>query len=241
MRCSFLSLLPLFVAFISIVTDTCLGSPTNHDQHKRINDGAAQLLDAFRFHPATSLAASEGANRDLPRERDIPISSRNPSAVMIHRHNHIVNQLQLHSGSSSLDKRSLSLVADLTILGFKLIWDHADVIVSSSLAYYRTTEYYKNMTILAGGEFSFGPTVQNYVITYGVFRLTFSILAEEIAKAFPNGFGEFIQGFAEMMLVLTAGVVIGTYTLLAFSVTLSIWITMVIVENAKWPDLVSGP
>lgn len=133
-------------------------------------------------------------------------------------------------------------------MGFRLIWDNADVIVSSTLAYYRTTEYYANMTILAGGEFEFGPTTQNFMITYGVFRLMFGIwanavagIAEEIAKEFPNGIGPFVREFAEVMLALTAGVVIGTYRVLAWSVTVSVWITMIVVENAYLPDMVTGP
>lgn len=155
-----------------------------------------------------------------------------------------MDHLRLHSGDSQLANRSL--VSDLTFMGFRLIWDHADVIVSSTLAYYRTTEYYKNMTILAGGEFSFGPTTQNYMITYGVFRLTFEIMAEavtgiaaQLAREFPNGFGHFVQEFAELMLLLMAGVVIGTYRVLAWSVRTAVWITMVIAENAE--DLVTRP
>ena len=157
-----------------------------------------------------------------------------------------MDRLRLHSGDSSLAKRSLA--GDLTVMGFKLLWDHADVIVSSSLAYYRTTEYYKNITILAGGEFGFGPTVQNYMITYGALRLTFEPIAEasafiagELAKEFPDGFGQFMREFAGMMLGLTAVIVFGTYTILAFTVMFSIRITMAIVENAPMPELITTP
>ena len=158
-----------------------------------------------------------------------------------------MDHLRLHSSrDSQLGKRSLA--GDLIVMGFRLIWDQADVIVSSTLAYYRTTEYYANMTMLAGGEFRFGPTTQNFIITYGVFRLTFAAIAdavtgiaEEIAKVFPDGIGEFVKEFAEVMLTLTAVVVIGTYKVLAWSVTVMFWITMVIVENADLPDMVTGP
>lgn len=151
-----------------------------------------------------------------------------------------MDHLRLHSSDSPLAKRSLA--SDLTFMGFRLIWDHADVIVSSTLAYYRTTEYYRNMTILAGGEFEFGPTAQNFMITYGVFRLFFGIWVDAVTgmarELFPNGIGQFVREFAEVMLVLTAGVVIGTYRVLAWSVTTAVWITMVVVENADMRDLV---
>ena len=119
------------------------------------------------------------------------------------------------------------------------------MIVSSTLAYYRTTEYYKNITMLMGTEFSFGPTVQNHIITYGVFRLTFSVMANVVAgiasDAFPNGFGQFLVDFAQVMLTITTVAVIGTYRILAYSAAVSIWVTMVIVENANARDMVTGP
>ncbi|CAF9934784.1 MAG: hypothetical protein ALECFALPRED_006088 [Alectoria fallacina] len=186
--------------------------------------------------------APDGSNRSIRRRRDISAPSNHPSPALLQRHNHIMDHLRLHSSDSPLAKRSLA--SDLTVMGFRLIWDHADVIVSSTLAYYRTTEYYRNMTILAGGEFEFGPTTQNFMITYGVFRLTFGIWANAvtgiIGEIAPNGIGQFVQEFAEAMLALTAGVVIGTYRVLAWSVTTAIWITMVAVENADVRDLVNG-
>ncbi|CAF9933425.1 hypothetical protein IMSHALPRED_009353 [Imshaugia aleurites] len=130
-------------------------------------------------------------------------------------------------------------------MGFRLIWDHADVIVSSILAYQRTSEYYANMSMRADGEFGSGPTV---VITYGVFRLTFAIVADavmgmaaEFAELLPNGFGEFVKEFALLMYLISLTVVIGTYTVLALAARVAVWITMVIVDNADLPRIVSGP
>ena len=191
-------------------------------------------------------ASFDAGHTHFPHKRDILTLSNHPSPALLQRHDHIMGHLRLHSRSDSpLTKRSLA--SDLAVMGFRLIWDNADVIVSSTLAYYRTTEYYANMTILAGGEFEFGPTTQNFMITYGVFRLTFGIMveilggiAEEIAKNFPNGIGQFVREFAELMLMLTAGVVIGTYRVLAWSVMVAIWITMEVIENAGLPDLVNG-
>lgn len=157
-----------------------------------------------------------------------------------------MNSLRLHTEHSPLAKRTL--VRDLTVLGFKLIWEHADVVVSSSLAYYRTTEFYKNMTIIAGGEFSFGPTTQNFIITYGVLRLIFEPVAvavtdirDEIAREFPDGIGLFVAMFAELMLGLTAAVVFVSFRVLVWSVGLAWWVTMVIVDGREIPELVTPP
>lgn len=249
MRCLFLPFLPLFVAIFLVFADISFGSPANHNHRKeaiRSHNFPARPLDGPKLHAIETRAASDGSGRHLRRKRDMSTPSNNPLPALLQRHDHIMDHLRLHSSDSPLAKRSLA--SDLTFMGFKLIWDNADVIVSSTLAYYRTTEYYANMTILAGGEFEFGPTTQNFMITYGVFRLTFGIfaanvagLAQEIAKGFPDGIGQFVRGFAETMLVLTAGVTIGTYRVLAWSLTVAVWITMIVVENADLPVMVTGP
>ena len=249
MRRSILSFLPLLVATFLIIADTSFGSPSYHDPRRpsiNAESAPARSLDAPHFHAVKKEAAPDTNNLHLRHKRDILNPSGHPSAALIQRHNHIMNRLRLHSGDSSLAKRSLA--GDLMVMGFKLLWEHADVIVSSSLAYYRTTEYYKNITILAGGEFRFGPTVQNYMITYGCLRLMFEPMAEaaagiagEIAGNFPDGFGQFMVEFAEMMLLLTAGLVMGTYIILAFTVTFSFRIIMAIVENAPMPEMITTP
>ena len=249
MRCSILSFLPLLVATFLVIADTSFGSPSYHDPRKpsiNAESAPARSLETPNFHAVTKKAAPDTDNWHLRHKRDILNPSGHPSAALMQRHNHIMDRLRLHSGDSSLAKRSLA--GDLTVMGFKLLWDQADVIVSSSLAYYRTTEYYKNITILAGGEFGFGPTVQNYMITYGFLRLTFepivetsAVIAGELAKEFPDGFGPFMREFARMMLALTAVVVFGTYTILAFTVMFSIRIVLAIVENAPMPELITTP
>ena len=53
----------------------------------------------------------------------------------------------------------------------------------------------------------------------------------------PDGLEQFVKHFAELMLRLTAGMIIGTHNILAFSVRASFWITMVLVGNAQSPAL----
>lgn len=249
MRCSILSFLPLLLATFLVIADTSFGSPSYYDPRKPsidVESSPDRSLDTPHFHAVTREAAPGTDNWHLRHKRDILNPSGHPSAALIQRHNHIMDRLRLHSGDSSLAKRSLT--GDLMVMGFTLLWDHADVIVSSSLAYYRTTEYYKNITLLAGGEFRFGPTVQNYMIAYGCLRLTFEPMADafahiagELAREFPDGFGPFMRGFAQVMLGMTAVIVFGTYTILAFTVMFSIRITMAIVQNAPMPELITTP
>ena len=252
MRSSILPFLPLLVATFLLMADGSTGSPTiptNHDRHKDLIDAQivpARSSDAPSCHAVTRMAALDGENRHLQRGTDMPNPSNQPSLALMQRHNHITDQLRLHSGGSSPAKRSLA--GDLKVMGFILIWDHANVIVSSYLGYYRTIEYYMNITILAGGEFKRGYTVLNYIITYGAFRLVFTPvvdamadIAAAIAEVFPNGFGQFMREFAEVMLTVITGVLIGTFAVLASGVRLSIWITMTIVEHAQTPPLVTWP
>ena len=70
----------------------------------------------------------------------------------------------------------------------------------------------------------------NCVIAYGSFRQLFVVL---VTFFFPDGLEQFVRDFAELMLRLTAGVIIGTHSILAFSVRASFWITRVLVENAQ--------
>ena len=249
MRYSNIPSLLLLVARFLVVAGIAVGSPAIKNQHERSFEARSisePSSDDPNRHAVARMNAPEWGQGKMRRIRDtVDPANHDLSPALIQRHNYIMDQLRLHSGDSSLAKRSLA--GDLTIMGFRLIWDQADVIVSSTLAYYRTTEYYKNITMLMGTEFSFGPIVQNHIITYGVFRLTFApmagvvaAIASDLAAVFPNGFGQFLQEFAEVMLAITTVVVIATYRILAFSVTASIWITMVIVENADLRDMVTG-
>ena len=163
--------------------------------------------------------------------------SNHPSPALMQRHNHIMDGLRLHAGDSSLAKRSLA--GDLTVMGFQLIWDHADIIVGSSLAYYRTSELYRNITIRAGAQAA-DRTMLTYIITYGGMRLVFEAAYDAVtgiivgmAAEFPNGFGEFVKDFAETMLLLTEVAVLIPFIVLAYSAKFSFWITMTIVQIAR--------
>ena len=52
-------------------------------------------------------------------------------------------------------------------------------------------------------------------------------------KFHPSGLIQFVEDFAILMLQLTAVVVFGTDTILAFSVRVSLWRTVVYVESAE--------
>lgn len=240
--------LTLFVATFLLIAEISFASPTtptNHDGHKNsINAQKARSLDTPNSNAVTRMAAPDGDNKHLQRRMNMLNPSNQPSLALMQRHNHIMDRLRLHSADSSLAKRSLA--SDLTVMGFKLVWVYADIITSSYIAHFRTTELYRNITIRNGAK-SADRTVIRYIITYGSLRLTFepvassvAYIAAEMAREFPFGFGEFMAGFAEVMLTLTWLVVLIPFTVLAAGVRLSIWITMVIVENADLPSLVTG-
>ena len=230
------------MTILLVIADLSLASPAYQDRDSNsigTHNVTVRSLDIPDFHAVARMAAPKGGERNLPNKRDKLDLSNRPSPALIQRHHHILDHLRLHSASPPLARRNLA--GDLIIMGFRLIWDHADIIVSSYLAHHRTTEYYQKLIIEIGTEFRHGPTVQNYIISYGVLRLTFSILAEEVARSFPQGIGPFMQEFAQVMLLITTHVVIGAYTILAYSAMLSIWITMAIVNNGPEPGLVTVP
>ena len=239
MRCSFL---PLLGSIFLMTANIAFSSPTNHNQNKEPiipHSVPAQALAIPNYHANTRRAASHVDNGHLPHKRDLLTASNHPSSALLQRHDRIMDRLRSHTSDSPLAKRSL--VGDLTFLGFRLIWDHADIIVASSLAYYHSTEYYANITALAGDDVEFRPTT---IIAYGVFRLTFGIVADAvtgIANELAFDMGQFVEAFARFMLLLTAGVVLVTYRLLAWSATVAVWITMVVVDNADLPPMVTGP
>ena len=248
MRCSLLLVSHLVATVFLSIADVSLSSPTTHDHHKDPISPHSIPPASLDIPGPRAIARSSPARHDrhLRHKRAILTPSNHPSPYLLQRHDHIMDRLGLHTEHSPLAERGL--VRDLAVLGFKLIWEHADVVVSSTLAYYRTTEFYKNMTIIAGGEFSFGPTTQNFMITYGCFRLLFEPMAEvvagiadEIAREFPDGIGSFVAGFAEVMLGLTAAVVMVSFRVLVWSVTMAWWITMVIVDGREIPELITPP
>ena len=245
MRCSPLSLLQLSVAIYLNITVVSSSSPSDHGQHKGPTDTHRDLAPSFeipKLDTVARVAAPGGSESHFRRKRDILDPSDQPSAALYQRHNHIMQRLRLQSYGPSLAKRTLA--GDLTVMGFQLIWDNADVVFASSVAYSHTTEFYKNTSILAGGELRLARAELTHVIEYGFFRLTFTPvvarMAEELAQTFPHGVGQFIGSFADLMLLLTAVVIFATFRILAFSAGVSIWITMVIIENAPLPNMITG-
>lgn len=248
MRSLLLPFLTLFVTTFLIIAEVSFASPTtptNHDRHKNlINVQKVRSLDTPNSNAVTRMAAPGGPNKHLQRRMNMLNPSNQPSLALMQRHNHIMDRLRLHSADSSLAKRSLA--GDLIVMGFKLVWDYADIIVSSYIAHFRTTELYRNITIRNGAK-SADKTVIRYIITYGSLQLIFEAAAKaavdigaEMAREFPFGFGEFMAGFAEVMLALSGLAIIIPFAILAVGVRFSIWITMAIVENADPPNLIAG-
>ena len=92
-------------------------------------------------------------------------------------------------------------------------WEHAERGRLLGLPHYHITESYTNLTEFDGMEF--GITRLNCVIAYGSFRQLFVVLVTLFTS---DGLEQFVRDFAELMLRLTAEVIIGTHSILAFSV-----------------------
>ena len=248
MRCSPLSLLHLSVMILLTSTDASLSSLSNHDQHESATDSHRELAPSWDIPEKDAVVRVAAPNRSKSHpwpKRDILDASDQPSAALSQRHNHIMHHLQFHTRGSSLAKRNLA--GDLTVMGFQLIWDNADVIFSSSLAHWRMTEFYKNLSTLAGGDLRLARAELTHIINYGSFRLTFTPvahagfrIAEELAQVFPHGVGEFIAIFSDLMVLLAAVVVFAAFNILAFCLGMSIWITMIVIANAPLPNMITG-
>ena len=148
-----------------------------------------------------------------------------------HRHDAVMYQMgYLHP---NITERSLAL--GLTVAGFQLLWQHMDIIVAARIEYYRTTDFYQKIILqLPHGEWQGGPTTQNIIITYGVFKLVMTCIGlnHELSVAF-------VEDFANLMLALLQMVTIVTYTLVAFTAGWAIWITMAIVDGHQ-QDLIGS-
>ena len=243
MRCPSVA---LFMATLLVIADISFGSPANLNRHSdsiSAHSVPVRSLTIPSSHAVAMPAAPKDVNSHLPHKRHKLDLSNRPSPALIQRHHHILEHLGLHTASAPSPPASIkrSLTSDLIVMGLVLIWDHADVIISSYLAHHRTTTYYQDLIRELGTEFSFGPTVQNHVIAYGCFRLTFSFIPSSDVREFAHGIGPFIREFASVMLLITSHVVMATYRVLAWSAMVSIWITMVIVENGQEPDVITVP
>ena len=105
---------------------------------------------------------------------------------------------------------------------------------TSVLARYHITGFYADETKIDGK--GLGITRLNCVIANGSVRLLVMVVGNNFA---PDGLEQFVKHFVELMLRLTAGVITGTHSILAFSVRVSFWVTRLLAENAQGPVLVN--
>ena len=248
MHCPLLPLVYISVTMFLAVTDASLSSFSNHDRPKSAIDSHRELAPSWDTPKKDAVVRVGALNRSKSHswpKSDLQDPSDQQSAALSQRHNYIMHHLRFHTRGSSLAKRTLA--GDLSVMGFQLIWDNADVIFSSTLAHWRMTEFYKNISTLAGGDIRLARAELTHIINYGSFRLTFTPvahagarIAEELAQVFPHGIGQFVRIFSDLMILLTAVVVFAAFNILATGVAVSIWITMVVIENAPLPNMITG-
>ncbi len=146
-------------------------------------------------------------------------STTHTVSVLLRQHeNH-----KIHSPNQLSTLSNRDLASDLLNIGFTLIWDFMDIIIGSSLAYYQSTEFYRNISRDAGGKWRSRPTVQRLVITYGIFHLTFTSAGPILWQC--------VRDLTMMLSLLAVGVTFGTFTFVALAAWATIVITLWMIED----------
>ncbi|KAL9594290.1 MAG: hypothetical protein Q9179_005461 [Wetmoreana sp. 5 TL-2023] len=153
-----------------------------------------------RKHPDSHVEGSRPTSIDESINLILPSLRR--------RHDHNSSALE-HFSTSSLDLAKRSLVTNLAALGLRFVFSQADIIVSSALAHYRTTEFYNNLTARIGTDFEISPGIQNFGFTYGVMKLAASFL--HTRGVTTDVLAQVLVAFANVMLKLCILLVVVAY------------------------------
>jgi len=175
------------------------------------------------------------------QRRNLLDSSANPSRYLLQRHKHISNHLSRHT---THDKRGF--VTYLAVLGFTLLWENIDIVIASDIARLQQHELWANISAFANARRPSGPSVENgMTITWGLIKITMVIVERPMAQAIGQigtelGIAaDFIEQFAMVMLQVIPVVVVGVFTVLAWSADLVIQVTQRIVGD-RGPGMITG-
>ena len=130
-----------------------------------------------------------------------------------------------HENHEQIVQRDLT--STIKVVGFHLLFQSIDIVVSSSLTTEHTNELYRNITFqLSHGQWRQRLRVKYLVIIYGAMKLTFSALSPQITA-------ELVHDFAYTMAEMGRTVTIVTFDLVAISTGAVIWISMQLAAGAN--------
>ncbi|KAL8949077.1 MAG: hypothetical protein Q9222_004784 [Ikaeria aurantiellina] len=154
-----------------------------------------------------------------------PLTSKSIPKVALSTQKRVAKFFAEDHGASSSVSTKRSLANDLSALALRFIFLQADVIVSSALAYYQTTDFYRNMTALLNQGSYMSPTVQTLVVTYGALKLTASYAQRQALGR--TLLGQILARFAEYMLDTFILVVVAAYRVcVQVKQDIEVWIGM---------------
>ena len=196
-----------------------------------------------QLYAATSIGSSRAEIAPSMIGRDtspVPAFTERPPAVSYPQHGTIAPDIsprrsrrhRAPSGLSSLSDRNLP--ATILIAGFQLLWQHMDIAVGTYVEHYRASEWYQELfKKVHSGEWGFGPTSQNILIGYGVFKLLLTVPG--VGQELP---AEFLETFAQYMLDIVAKTLVVGFRIVIFSANVVVWITMQIAQEGYDRDLI---
>ena len=155
-----------------------------------------------------------------------------------------VSQRHTYSNRGLQDQSRLlaqrSLMPSIATIG-DLIWEEMSVVFNASaMASSITAQFYINITSLASRERWLATAVHVFIISCGVLKLMFEVVAAERPISW-HAVQDFILEFARMMNHVTKSVVMASYTAVLLTAIASYRVTFWIVENALHQELVTGP
>lgn len=144
----------------------------------------------------------------------------------------------MSSSEAGLSVSERSLLTDIAMTGFRLIWDYMDITYASYTAFYQTTELWTNMTANARGKWKAEKEVTSLDISYGGLKLSIAGLIDAISW-------ELVAGFAAEMLVLSRILVFVAFRVILVvaweALVITLAITAQVFHTLKPQQLVGGP
>lgn len=205
-----------------------LGPTSGYDDPRdpsSIKSGSLRSRDLDQAHTKALMSLREPTSTASKRRPDI-------------YHSHLVWSTSRSKAGYSLSVSERSLLSDLTMIGFRLVWDYMDIAYTSYIAFYQTTELWANITANARGKWKAEKEVMTLDISYGSLKLSIAGLIDAISW-------ELLADFAAEMLVLSRNIVVVAFSVIIFATWAAMVITLAIavplLGTIKPQQLITGP